>query len=100
MGCPTVYGQLLQRHLNRRQVKMAIFSYFEKLLKIKIFILEDKIAAAKGDYNFDHPNAFDWDLMHEVLSKIRDGKPVDVPHYCFVQHKRIPGTVFNQLLGI
>ena len=29
--------------------------------------------------------------MIEVLSKIRDGKPVDVPHYCFVQHKRIPG---------
>jgi len=52
---------------------------------------EDKVAAAKGDYNFDHPNAFDWDMMTEVLSKIRDGKPVDVPHYCFVQHKRIPG---------
>ena len=54
--------------------------------------LEDKIAAAKGDYNFDHPNAFDWDLMQEVLAKIRDGKPVDVPHYCFVQHKRVPGS--------
>ena len=88
MGCFAFNGQLLQRHFHRRQV--ILFVKIDKFSKNENF-LEDKIAAAKGDYNFDHPNAFDWDLMIEVLSKIRDGKPVDVPHYCFVQHKRIPG---------
>ena len=28
--------------------------------------------------------------MVEVLNRIRAGKSVEVPHYCFVQHKRIP----------
>jgi len=51
---------------------------------------EDKAAAKRGDYNFDCPAAFDWDLMVEVLNRIRAGKSVEVPHYCFVQHKRIP----------
>jgi uridine kinase len=52
---------------------------------------EDKIAASHGDYNFDSPQAFDWNLIVATLKKIRDGKPVDVPHYCFVQHCRVPG---------
>ena len=30
---------------------------------------EDKALAATGDYNFDHPDAFDWEAVSSILAK-------------------------------
>ncbi|XP_065212106.1 uridine-cytidine kinase-like 1 [Planococcus citri] len=40
------------------------------------------------EYNFDHPDAFDFDLLISTLQRLREGKKVDVPIYNFVTHKR------------
>lgn len=42
--------------------------------------------------NFDHPNAFDHDLMAEHLQMLKDGKSVEVPSYDFSQHLRSKKT--------
>lgn len=39
-------------------------------------------------FNFDHPDAFDTDLMLEHLQALKDGKAVDIPQYDFVLHSR------------
>ena len=39
-------------------------------------------------FNFDHPSAFDNDLMFHQLSEIRQVRPVDMPVYDFVHHRR------------
>lgn len=39
-------------------------------------------------YNFDHPEAFDWELVKETLRQLKEGKKVDVPTYDFKTHKR------------
>jgi len=39
-------------------------------------------------YNFDHPDAFDWPLLTEVLRSIKEGKRVEIPRYSFVTHSR------------
>eukprot|EP01117_Protostelium_nocturnum_P006976 TRINITY_DN2504_c0_g1_i1.p1 TRINITY_DN2504_c0_g1~~TRINITY_DN2504_c0_g1_i1.p1 ORF type:complete len:369 (+),score=113.68 TRINITY_DN2504_c0_g1_i1:68-1174(+) len=39
-------------------------------------------------YNFDHPDAFDWDLMEQTLKDLREGKPIKVPIYDYVTHSR------------
>ncbi|MCP9266077.1 Uridine-cytidine kinase-like 1 [Dirofilaria immitis] len=44
--------------------------------------------AAKNEYNFDHPQAFDFDLMCETVRRLRDGKNVEVPVYDFTTHRR------------
>lgn len=44
--------------------------------------------AKQNDYNFDHPDAFDFDLVIETLRKLKEGKSVDVPIYNFVSHSR------------
>ncbi|CAG7817228.1 unnamed protein product, partial [Allacma fusca] len=44
--------------------------------------------AAKNNYNFDHPDAFDFELLAETLRRLRDGKMVEVPVYNFVTHSR------------
>ncbi|PNF16587.1 Uridine-cytidine kinase-like 1 [Cryptotermes secundus] len=44
--------------------------------------------AAKNEYNFDHPDAFDFELMHATLQRLKEGRKVEVPIYNFVTHSR------------
>ncbi|KAK5984035.1 Uridine kinase [Trichostrongylus colubriformis] len=53
-------------------------------------VLNDKehALAEECNYNFDHPNAFDFDLVVEVLTRLREGKSCEVPVYDFTTHSR------------
>jgi uridine kinase len=44
-------------------------------------------------FNFDHPEAFDSDLLFRHLSALKKCKPVDMPQYDFVHHKRLSTSV-------
>ncbi|VDP91597.1 unnamed protein product, partial [Echinostoma caproni] len=44
------------------------------------------------DYNFDHPNASDIDLLYHHLLRLRSGKSIEVPEYDFVTHSRTSKT--------
>lgn len=44
--------------------------------------------AMASNYNFDHPDAFDFDLLMETLTRLREGKSVEVPVYDFTTHAR------------
>ena len=43
--------------------------------------------------NWDHPDAFDWDLLLAQLSALVGGKSIDKPEYDFVSHTRSEKTV-------
>ncbi len=40
------------------------------------------------EFNFDHPDAFDTDLLVEQLCALKEGKPVRMPTYDFVRNRR------------
>jgi uridine kinase len=42
--------------------------------------------------NFDHPDALDWELLHEHLQAIAAGRPFDEPVYSFADYARLPET--------
>jgi uridine kinase len=44
-------------------------------------------------FNFDHPSAFDSDLIVEHLGCLRGGRPIEMPQYDFVHHRRKTKTV-------
>jgi uridine kinase len=44
-------------------------------------------------FNFDHPSAFDTDLMVEHLRALKRGETIRVPVYDFVHHRRSRETV-------
>ena len=44
-------------------------------------------------YNFDHPDAFDMELLHKHLSDLKGGKGIDMPQYDFVHHCRKEETI-------
>lgn len=43
--------------------------------------------------NFDHPNAFDWDLLSHHVAMLRRGEPIEQPVYSFLACTRQPETV-------
>ena len=46
----------------------------------------------RAKVNFDHPKAFDWKLMNEQLTKLKNGEAIDKPIYDFTIHGRSPKT--------
>ena len=51
---------------------------------------KDLGGAKEGDPlpNFDHPDAFEWDLLRDQLQVLKTGKAIDIPTYDFVTHRR------------
>ncbi|XP_029983758.1 uridine-cytidine kinase-like 1 isoform X2 [Sphaeramia orbicularis] len=54
----------------------------------KVLNKEEQELAAKNEYNFDHPDAFDFELLVTVLRKLKKGKSIKVPVYDFTSHSR------------
>lgn len=46
-----------------------------------------------NEYNFDHPDAFDFELLITTLQRLKEGRMVEVPIYNFVTHSRESRTV-------
>ena len=58
--------------------------------KIKPFLfpISDEQHNDAANYNFDHPEALDFDLAFEKLNELISGKDVEIPTYDFGLHKR------------
>ncbi|GFU17278.1 uridine-cytidine kinase 2-B [Nephila pilipes] len=75
-------GEYSIDHQQRQVICISQDSFYRELT------LEEKKKAAKGKYNFDHPDAFDNELMHTVLKEILAGKVVHIPVYDFKTNSR------------
>jgi uridine kinase len=42
-----------------------------------------------NNYNFDHPNAIDFDYLLECINKLKEGVSVEIPIYDFSTHTRL-----------
>lgn len=49
--------------------------------------------ADRNEYNFDHPDAFDFELLWVTLQRLKEGRKVEVPIYNFLSHSRESRTV-------
>ncbi|XP_055366066.1 uridine-cytidine kinase-like 1a isoform X3 [Betta splendens] len=54
----------------------------------KVLSSEEQALAASNDYNFDHPSAFDFELLVATLRKLKQGRSVKIPVYDFTTHGR------------
>lgn len=50
----------------------------------------------RSNINFDHPNAFDYELLIEHISSIKKKVPINVPIYDFKTHSRLEKTTLVQ----
>ena len=66
-----------------------VFIPQDNYYKSASFISNKNITA----YNFDHPDAFDSELLHSHLSALKKWQSVEMPQYDFVHHRRTEQTV-------
>ena len=60
------------------------------LIKLDSYYVElgDRTLEERREFNFDHPDAFDWPLLNDHLAALAAGAPVPVPVYDYVQYNR------------
>ena len=55
----------------------------------------DKTQVNIAEYNFDHPNALDFDLAYKTLiNLIESNDRVGIPQYSFIEHARLKESAF------
>lgn len=88
--CGKIMELLGQNEIDHHQRQVAILSQDSFY---RVLTPEQKAKALKGQFNFDHPDAFDNDLIIATLWDIKEGKTVHIPVYDFVSHSRKEETV-------
>ncbi|XP_014232428.2 probable uridine-cytidine kinase isoform X1 [Trichogramma pretiosum] len=77
-------GQVDKDHKERQVVCISQDSFYRDLTP------SEKIKAEKGQFNFDHPDAFDNDLILQTLQDILAGKKCEIPVYDYKTNSIIP----------
>jgi len=83
--CAKIMEQLGQTEVDRRQRQVAIINQdsFYKALNDT-----EKEQANKGQFNFDHPEAFDYTEMMNTMQNVVQGKTVEIPSYDYVSNSK------------
>lgn len=81
-GKTTVAKKIIEE-LNVQWVSLLSMDSFYKALSH-----EQHELANKNEYNFDHPDAFDFDLILQTIRELKKGRKVDIPIYNFATHSR------------
>ncbi|XP_063613984.1 uridine-cytidine kinase 2-B-like [Penaeus indicus] len=79
-------GQDDIEHSQRRVVCISQDAFYRPLNP------EESTKALKGLFNFDHPDAFDTELILKTLRQILDGKICKIPNYDYVSNSRLDTT--------
>jgi len=85
--CKTIMSRLAEhevKNLEKQVVSISQDAFYRELDE------QESIMAAKGKFNFDHPDAFDNELMEKCLDDILVGKPTKIPVYDFKTNSRVP----------
>ncbi|KAK3088737.1 hypothetical protein FSP39_023150 [Pinctada imbricata] len=86
-GKSSVCNKIMQQlgtHVVKEQQVVIISqdSFYRELTQ------EENRRAVKGEFNFDHPDAFDSDLMMSTVKDLIRGKSVKIPKYNYVTNSR------------
>lgn len=65
-------------------VSEFVFLPQDNYYKTASYVNNDNITS----FNFDHPDAFDSDLLFQHLNDLKAGKAINMPEYDFVTHSR------------
>jgi len=80
-GKTSVCEAIIKRLDTQKVATIALDSFYTPLT-------EDQLNNV-ANYNFDVPDAFDWQLLEQTLGNLTQGKSVDIPEYDFATHSRV-----------
>ncbi|MWV63897.1 uridine kinase [Halorubrum sp. JWXQ-INN 858] len=81
----TTVSRLVTRNVEDAVTRIPIDNYYRDRSELSL--------AEREDINYDHPSAFEWDLLREHLEALLQGQPVRMPQYDFEVHNRKPERI-------
>ena len=82
----TTFAKKVQNHIgHERSTLISMDSYY-------LHELPDSSITANGKPNFDHPHAFDWQLLNQHIQQLKEGLPIEMPQYDFKENSRLIKT--------
>ncbi|KAF0974452.1 hypothetical protein FDP41_006484 [Naegleria fowleri] len=85
-GKTTVCREIVKSLSDKRVAVISQDSFYRNLTD------EERELAKNNVYDFDHPDAFDYDAFEESTRELKAGNPVDIPVYDFKTHSRTSQT--------
>jgi uridine kinase len=83
-GKTTIAEEILRRIGNHRAVIVHQDSYYLDNTHLPV--------TERAQINYDHPDAFDWDLLIGQVKQLIAGRAIQKPIYNFHTHNRMPQT--------
>ncbi len=81
----TTVSRLVTRNLDDSVTRIPLDNYYEDLSHLAY--------EEREEINYDHPSAFEWDLLRDHLEALLEGRPIEMPRYDFEIHNRKPERV-------
>ncbi|RDI72861.1 uridine kinase [Halopelagius longus] len=81
----TTVARLITENVGESVTRIPLDNYYEDQSHLDVHERES--------VNYDHPSAFEWDLLREQLSTLLEGRPIEMPQYDFEVHNRKDETV-------
>ena len=88
----TSVAETLSETVGEEVTLIRLDNYYEDLSHMDF---EDRT-----ERNYDHPSAFEWDLVVEQLNQLLSGQSVEMPQYDFSIHNRKDETISVDPTGI
>ena len=76
----TTVSRLIAESVGESVTRIPIDNYYEDLSHMDL--------SEREQVNYDHPDAFEWDLMRDQLAQLLAGQSVEMPQYDFEVHNR------------
>ncbi|WP_318569248.1 uridine kinase [Salinigranum marinum] len=76
----TTVARLVTENVGESVTRIPIDNYYHDLSHLDF--------EARKSRNYDHPSAFEWDLLQTQMSSLLEGQPVEMPQYDFTRHNR------------
>ncbi len=76
----TSVAEGIEKRLEGRITLLTQDNYYEDQQNLSI--------EERKEQNYDHPDAFDWDLMFNHVKTLLEGESIDMPLYDFEKHTR------------
>ncbi|WP_224268674.1 uridine kinase [Haloprofundus salinisoli] len=76
----TTVSRLITESVGESVTRIPLDNYYEDLSHLEF--------EERTEVNYDHPSAFEWELLREQLRLLTEGQPVEMPQYDFEAHNR------------
>jgi uridine kinase len=76
----TTVARLITENVGESVTRIPLDNYYKDLSHLDV--------EERAEVNYDHPSAFEWDLLREQLGDLLEGQSIEMPQYDFEIHNR------------